>query len=207
MFSDIEDAVLPPSDCPMTTTRKGRRYLAKVAKGEAISLQGDKSDVKLEIKEGCPKRAYLLEVRTDVSSFDSIIPNDECFISPIVEVLAPAETETSQYILKIPHCLDKDDDKSKVKVRMIFENKNPAVDEVPERAKCSDGVLFHDIDPSFIELHTPHFCMVICTICQTPYHCLGALGCARFAEISSERTKTWEFRRHRILSLNRQLQS
>ena len=70
----------------MTTTRKGRRYLATVAKGEATSLQGDKSDVQLEIKEGCPKRAYLMEVRTDPSSFGSIIPDDECFISPIVIV-------------------------------------------------------------------------------------------------------------------------
>ena len=64
-------AVVPlPTGCPMTTTRKERRYLATVAKGEATSLQGDKSDVKLEIKEGCPKRAYLMEVRTDLSTFE-----------------------------------------------------------------------------------------------------------------------------------------
>ena len=86
------DIIPLPTGCPMTSTRKGRRYLATVAKGKTISLQGDKSDVKLEIREGCPKRAYLMEVRTDPSRFDSIIPNNECFISPIVEVLAPAET-------------------------------------------------------------------------------------------------------------------
>ena len=39
--------------CPTITTRKGRRYLATVAKGEATILQG--FGVKLEIKEGCPK--------------------------------------------------------------------------------------------------------------------------------------------------------
>ena len=111
----------------MTTTRKGRRYLSPVAKGEATSLQGDKSDVKLEIKEGCPKRAYLMEVRTDPSSFGSVIPGDECFISPIVEVLGPAETSTYAFLLRIPHCLDKDDDRTKVKVRLIHENRNPAV--------------------------------------------------------------------------------
>ena len=99
----------------MTTTRKGRRYLATVAKGEAISLKGDKSDVKLEIGKGCPKRAYLMEVRTDPSSFASIIPDNECFISPTVKVLAPAKTSTSSYVLMIPHCLDKDDDRTKVK--------------------------------------------------------------------------------------------
>ena len=116
------------TDCPMTIVRDGRRYLATVAKGETISLQGDKSDVKLEMKEGCPKRAYLMEVRTDLSSFGSIIPDDECFISPIVTVLAAAETNASAYTLKIPHCLD---DRTKVRVRLIHENRNPAMVEVP----------------------------------------------------------------------------
>ena len=114
------DIVPIPSGCPMTVTKKGRRYLATVTRGEAVNLQGDKSDVKLEIKEGCPKRAHLMEVRTDPSSFGSIIPDNECFISPIVEVLAPAETNTSSYTLQIPHCLGEDDDRTKVKVRMMM---------------------------------------------------------------------------------------
>ena len=172
-----------PTRCPMTTTRKGRRYLVTVAKGEATSLQGDKSDIRLEIKERCPKRAYLMEVRTDPSSFESIIPGDECFISPIVEVLAPAETNTSQYILWIPHCLDEDDDRTKVKVRLIHENGNPAVVEVP---KGNAGALFYDIDDRFIELHTKHFCQVICTICQAPYHCRGKINSFWFARFDTE---------------------
>ena len=72
-----------------------------------------------------------MEVRTDVSNFESIIPDDECFISPIVEALAPAQTSTSSYTLRIPHCLDEGDDKTKVKVRMIHENRVPTVVEVP----------------------------------------------------------------------------
>ena len=167
----------------MTTMRNGRKYLATVAKGKAISLQGDKSDVKLEIKEGCPKRAYLMEVRTDLSYFGSFIPDDECFISPIVEVLAPAETNTSQYILQIPHCHDEDDDRTKVKVRLIHENRNPAVVEVP---KGNAGALYYDIDARFIELHTTHFCRVICTICQTPYHCLDTLTSSWFARFDTQ---------------------
>ena len=170
----------------MITTRKGRRYLATVAKGETISLQGDKSDVKLDIKEGCPKRAYLMEVRTDLSSFESIIPDNECFISPIVEVLAPAETNTSSYILRIPHCLDEYDDKSKIKVRMIHENRNPAVVEVP---KGNAGALYYDIDDRFIKLHTTHFTKVICTICQTPYHCRGRINMFWFAAFDIQQLK------------------
>ena len=180
---EMPDVFPLPSGCPMTTTRKGRRYLATVARGEATSLQGDKSDVKLEMKEGCPKRAYLMEVRTDLSSFGSIIPDDECFISPIVEVLAPAETNTSQYTLRIPHCLDEDDDKTKVKVRLVHENRNPAVVEVP---KGNAGALYYDIVGRFIELHTTHFCKVVCTICQTPYHCLDKLSSSWFARFDTQ---------------------
>ena len=138
---------------------------------------------KLDIKEGCPKRAYLMEVRTDPVQFWSIIPDDECFISPIVEVLTPAETSTSSYVLRIPHCLDEDDDKTKVKVRMIHENRRPAVVEVP---KGNAGALYYDIDDRFIELHTTHFCQVICTICQTPYHCRGRINSFWFARFDTE---------------------
>ena len=181
------DVIPIPFGCPMTTTREGRRYLATVAKGEAMSLQGDKSDVKLEIKEGCPKRAYLMEVRTDLSNFRAKIPNNECFISPVVEVLAPAETRTSSYTLRIPHCLDENDDRNKVKVRMVHENRNPAVVEVP---KGNAGALYYDIDDRFIELHTKHFCHVICTICETPYHCLKRINSLWFAKFDTEQKNT-----------------
>ena len=99
-----------------------------------------------------------------------------------MEVLAPAETSISSYILWIPQCLDEDDDRSKVKVRMIHENRNPAVIEVP---KGNAGALFYDINNNFIELHTKQFCLVICTICQTPYHCRGRINNFSFARFDT----------------------
>ena len=178
---------LAVSRCPVIIRRNGRQYFATVNKGEATSLQGDKSDVKLEIKDGCPKRAYLMEVRTDLSKFRSIIPNDECFISPIVEVLVPAETSSSSYILKIPHCLRHKVANSKIRVRMICENRNPAVVEVP---RGDAGTLYFDIDSKFIELHTTHFCLVICTICQTPFHCLETISSYIFAKFNTDTRNT-----------------
>ena len=190
VISEMLDVIPLPSGCPMTTTRKGRKYIATVARGGAISLQGDKSDVKLQINKGCPKRAYLMKVKTDLSSFDSI-PDDECFISPIVEVLAPAETSTSSYTLRIPHCLDEDDDRSKVKVRMIHENRNPAVPPV-EVPKGNGGTLYYTINNRFIELHTTHFTTIICTICQNPYHCRGRISNFWFANFETEEKKVDE---------------
>ena len=169
----------------MTTTRKGRRYLATVAQGSDTILRGDKSDVKLEINKGCPKRAYLMQVRTYLFQFRSFIKDDECFISPIVTVLAPAETNTSSYVLRIPHCLDENDDRTKVKVRMIHENRKPTVvEEVP---KGNAGALYYVINDRFIELHTTHFTKVICTICQTPYHCLQRINNLWFARFDTEK--------------------
>ncbi len=121
-----------------------------------------------------------MEVRTDLPDFaktckdKSVIPDDECFIAPVVEILAPMKTKTSAYILRIPHCLSPDDDKSKVKVRLWHENRYPPhnIEEVPPRGKCTDGVLFYDINSRDIVLHTTHFCKVICTIRDKPQHCL-----------------------------------
>ena len=168
----------------MTTTRKGRSYIATIFRGSETILQGNESDVKLDIKEGCPKRAYLMEVRTDTNNFNSIVPDDECFISPIVKVLAPAEISTSSYILRIPHDLDEDDDRAKVKVRMVYENRNPVVvEEVP---KGNASALYYATDARFIELHTTHFCQIICTICETPYHCRGRINSMWFASFDTE---------------------
>ena len=108
-----------------------------------------------------------MSVETDLSKYGSIIPDNECFISPIVDVRVPAETSTSSYILRIPHCLDEEDDRSKVKVRMIDESRKSAVIEVP---KGKTGLLYYEIDAEFISLHTSHFTKVICSTCNK-YHC------------------------------------
>ena len=108
-------------------------------------------------------------------------------LSPIVEVLAPAETNTSSYVLRIPHCLDEDDDRTKVKVRLIHENRNPAVVEVP---KGNAGPLYYDIDDRFIELHTTHFCLVTCTYCDRRFHCLGRINSLWYAKFETQLQKT-----------------
>ena len=74
-----------PSRLPMAITKTGRRYLATVAKGEATSLQGDKSDVKLKIQGRLPQERHIWwKSELILSSFGAIIPDNECFISPIV---------------------------------------------------------------------------------------------------------------------------
>ena len=174
VFQEKNGTIPPGKIWPMTTTRRnGIKYLATVTRDEATSL-----------KEGSAKQAHLMKFRTDISNFSSIIPDDECFISPMVEALAPAEDNGTLCVLKIPHCLHDEDDRSRVKVRMVDENL--ASTEVPERTKCTDGVLFYDIDNGFIQLYTPQFAKVICTICQKPYHCRERINSIWYAKLHSK---------------------
>ena len=167
----------------------GRRYLATVVKGEATSLQGEKSDVKLEIQEGCPEGVYLMEVRTDLSNFGSCIPNDECFISPVVGFLAPAETKTSYYKIRVPHCIN-DRELRLVRVRIRHRNRNQAIEDV---LKDNNSNVTYDIDSNFIELHTQQPCEIMCTICGTPYHCLDRVLCLFYAKFETENSSPrWE---------------
>ena len=174
----------------MTTVRNGRRYLATVVKGEATSLQADKSDVKLEIQEGCPEGVYLMEVRTDLSNFGSTIPNDECFVSPVVGFLAPAESRTSYYNIKVPHCIKDREKLELVKVRISHRNRNRAIVDVP---KDNNSNVTYGIDSNFIELHTRRPCDIMCTICDTPYHCLDRVICSFYAKFETENSSSrWE---------------
>ena len=65
---------------------------------------------------------------------------------------------------------------------MIHENRNPAVVEVP---KGNAGSLYYNINGRFIELHTTYFTTVICTICQTPYHCSERINNIWFARFDT----------------------
>ena len=72
---------------------------------------------------------------------------------------------------------------------MIHENRNPAVVEVP---KSNTGDLYYDINDRFVELHTQQFCLIICTVCRTPYHCRKRITNSWFAKFETEVQKADE---------------
>ncbi len=133
--ADEDSLVQLNSCCPMTTLRNGRRYMATVGRGKDICLQGDNSDVQLFITAGCPQKAHLMDVRTDLSNFASEIPDNECFVAPVIEVMAPAKSETSAYILRIPHCLTTTSQRESVKITLQRKEQHtaPLLVEVPSR--------------------------------------------------------------------------
>ena len=68
---DFEDVIPLHTKCPATITKQGRTYQVTINKGESISLQDENSDVELQIQDGSPKGAYLMEVMTDLQEFTS----------------------------------------------------------------------------------------------------------------------------------------
>ena len=66
---DLQDVIPLHTKCPATITKQGRTYQVTINIGEPISLQDENSDVELLIQDGCPKGAYLMEVRTDLQDF------------------------------------------------------------------------------------------------------------------------------------------
>ena len=120
-----------------------------------------------------------MDIRTDLSKFERMIPDNECFISPIFRISAPAGP--FPVVLRIPHCLGEDDDRSKVKVRIIHEN--ATVIEVP---KGNAGNLYYKIDVTHRELHTNHFSSVICTYCEEPFPCLRRINSVWFAKFETQ---------------------
>ena len=149
-----------------------RKYNATVTRGEARILQGDGSDVSLAIPEGAPG-VYKTRVHTDQSRFKGLIPDDECLVGPLVEVVQrdlksiklQVEEMNSPYILKIPHCVAQCENWRFIKVRKGSIYKQKPFTEISSQ-DTSDGGTFFTIDSHFITIFTYHFCLFTCTMCK-----------------------------------------
>ena len=95
--------------------KQGAKWIATTNQDVDKSvLQGNSSDVQLQVLRGYPRGLHLMSVRTDLSSFGSVVPDDECFIAPVVEIYGPVQRENSSYVVQIPHCLSGEEDFSQL---------------------------------------------------------------------------------------------
>ncbi len=96
--------------CPAVTHKGNNKHLITVTLGEARILQAPGSDVSLSIPPNSPG-IYCLAIYTDMTRFLPFIPNEECIIAPVVEVVhVKLQSDTSDCApqrvckLTIPHC-------------------------------------------------------------------------------------------------------
>ena len=85
MFGDI-NVEEPWGPCPMTMVQNYKRYIGTVSHGKARILQAKGSDVSLEIPKNS-RGVYVMGVHTDFSNYHYVVASEECFVSPVVQVL------------------------------------------------------------------------------------------------------------------------
>ena len=168
--------------CPMTMQKNWRRYIGTVSRGEARRLQGEDSDVSLDIPPGLPG-VYLCRVHTDHTRFTrhGIVPESECIIGPFVEFeFKQLQNKPDDKVKKspeaffeicIPHCLSEPELWKNIKVRHgnIFPGENGQVDEIHEissKANEKNTDMYYEITEKFINIFTREFCHFTCTACN-----------------------------------------
>ena len=156
----------------MTMQQNRREYNATVTHGEARTLQGDGSDVSLDIPEGS-QGVYMTRVHTDHTDFKDVIPEEECFIGPPVEVehLSDGDKDNNIHVLHIPHCITDEDIWKQglyklIKVRRGNKFKNQHLEEVPMWTVAQGRSTYFEVKSSHIVIYTSGFSFFTCSICK-----------------------------------------
>lgn len=148
-------------DCPATTQKNYKKLITTVSLGESITLQAPDSDVSLSIPEYSPG-IYTMAVHTDVTEFLTIIPDDECVVSPVVEVIRVQRQKKRYklaYVLKVPHCLKGTSAGKSMQVRRHGSKSQSfelASDHSPDSGEFN-------VEAGFVEIYTSNFSKFTCT--------------------------------------------
>ena len=147
-------------------TRNHVRYIATVALGRERILQHPESEVSLNIPEGS-EGVFVMGVHTDHTKFKNFLKEEECFVSPVVEVKRRNLTDESlpvNVIINIPHCLT--DTKSlqyiRVKKGDSFHSSTFIELENADELNTSDV----HVDKNFVRITTPEFSEFVCISCK-----------------------------------------
>ncbi len=137
-------------------------------------LQATNSDVSLYIPEGSPG-VYKLAVHTDLVSARSLVPEDECFVSPVIELdkmpLLTKQKQTDQLgvcELTIPHC-QKEKHSGYMKLRHHHTDNNSQKSEEFHLVKEGSVIQAHGtfrVNKAHVQVYTNSFSKFTCTSCK-----------------------------------------
>ena len=110
----------------------------------------------------------MVQVLTDDPIFTDFnrIPQDECFVSPVVEVsqyLFKFQRPDMIHTLKIPHCLPEQDRWQFFKIRQWTNDGYRELQQF-EKPKVHEGCFY--VDEHFITIYTRTFSKFTCTVCK-----------------------------------------
>ncbi len=170
---------------------ESRSHHKSIDTGEIQVLQAPDSDVSLLISDGSPG-IYTMTVHTDFSAFTELIPDKECFVSPVVEINHfPLQTEqiwnNSLGIcqLIIPHCSKDKNPEKNIKVRCHKTGQKTQVSEEFRYVRHKIGKQCHGtftVDKNFVRVYTRTFSKFTCTNC-TLFSCQADMLTLLFAEL------------------------
>ena len=156
--------------CPIVMKKNRQKYIATVCHGEAQILRDPESDVSMHIPKGSTG-VFWKSVHTDYSKFKDNIPDEECLISPLVEIhhhdasddvdLADRE----KFVITIPLCIPNKELWKLVKVRKWNRIKNRIISKelIQKDVTGGEGDYFV-MEERLITVVTKHFCVLGGTI-------------------------------------------
>lgn len=171
----------PPEDfclwgpCPVTSHKGHRKFAATVSLGEARTLQAPGSDVCLQVPAGAPG-IYLTQVHTEFSRVEQFLPQgEECIVSPVVEVkfsplqtISKAPVQLTRCRLNIPHCLQRAERWSDVKVTHYkTDNKSIIAKDLTRDTTGNGQEGTFSIDQKRITIVTDTFSVFVCKCGET----------------------------------------
>ena len=125
-------------------------------------------------------------VHTDVSKFKNFVEEEECFVSPVVEILHKNEddaVEPKSHTVRIPHCLSDASQLQLIRVRRGRSSNNAPFQYISPKDRFhtnDDGYL---VDHQHITIFSQKFSEFVCTSCHTT--CKGTIKLVLFGKLTA----------------------
>ena len=144
-------------------------FAVAVIEGDDVTVQDVKSAVSVEVPKDVEGTLWQ-KVHTEFSRFKGVVPDEECFVGPVVELhlkpLLKEEIGQHLYRIKIPHCLTSKKQITSVKVRMGDIRRKKLFEELPIKMHSYDTAPCYEVDDQHITIYTTHFCQFVCSACH-----------------------------------------
>ena len=143
-------------------------YIATVTLGRERTLQHPESEVSLNIPQGS-EGVFVMGVHTDHAKFKNFLKEEECFVSPVVEVKRKNPTNESLPVnptINIPHCLTDTNSLQYIRVKKGDSCLSRTFRELKKASQLNIKGAYYYVDKNFVRITTEEFSEFVCTSCR-----------------------------------------
>ena len=156
---------------PMTAKNNTMgEFVVAVIEGEDVTLKDVKSAVSIDVPPNVEGTLWQ-KVHTEFSRFLHIVPEEECFIGPVAEfhlkTFKKDETSRHRYRIKIPHCLQTEEQMSSVMVRCGDTRMKAAFFDLPRKENLDDLEPGFAVNGTHIVIFSHHLSDFVCSCKKT----------------------------------------